>query len=178
MSGPRIDGESDIGPLPATNSQNWWIPWVAFGCCFQGLISSFFFTLWPLPSASRNFLYLFPCMFVYRSIIYMPGAYRGQKKLSDLQEQLLQLVVSHQVCAGNQDFWKNSQCSQPLSQLSSPIFFFLHFLMCIILEECSCLVSSDYCFSLPSCFIYTYFPSFFDQFLVAFSLLSWGNYLL
>lgn len=58
----------------------------------------------------------------------MPGAYRGQKKLSDLQEQLLQLVVSHQVCAGNQDFWKNSQCSQPLSQLSSPIFFFFTFL--------------------------------------------------
>lgn len=53
----------------------------------------------------------FACIYVYMSVIYMPGAYRGQKRLSDLQEQVLQMVVNHQVCAGNQDLWKNSQCS-------------------------------------------------------------------
>jgi len=39
----------------------------------------------------------------------------------------LQMVVSHHVVAGNwtQDLWKSSQCSQPLSHLSSPLNIFL-----------------------------------------------------
>lgn len=98
---------------------------VAFGYCFQGLISSSFFTLWPLPSASQNFLYLFclhACIYEYH--IHAWCLLRTEEVVRSLGT-VLQMVVSHQVCVRNQDLWKNSQCSQPLSQLSSPIFFYI-----------------------------------------------------
>ena len=45
----------------------------------------------------------------------------------------LQMVMSHPVVAGNwtQDIWKSSQCSQPLSHLSSPLQACFYFLISI-----------------------------------------------
>lgn len=41
----------------------------------------------------------------------MPGAYRGQKRVLELLELELEMVVSHHVGAGNLLLWKNSKCA-------------------------------------------------------------------
>jgi hypothetical protein len=50
--------------------------------------------------------------------LYMPDIYRGQRKIADLTELELQIVVNHHVSVGNRI--KNSHCSEHLMHLLDP----------------------------------------------------------
>lgn len=52
----------------------------------------------------------------------VPGACEGQKMMSDPKELKLQIVVNNHMSVGNRSrvLWKNRQCLNQLSHLSSP----------------------------------------------------------
>ena len=64
---------------------------------------------------TKIFIYLFVYLFILCIWVHWSCARRGH-------QIPLQMAVSHHVVAGNwtRDLWKESQCSQPLSHLSSP----------------------------------------------------------
>jgi len=67
--------------------------------------------------------FLFFSRIIYFMYEYTVTAFRRTRRGPQIPSQM---VVSHHVVAGNwtQDLWKSSQCSWPLSHLSSPFLFF------------------------------------------------------
>jgi hypothetical protein len=79
-------------------------------------------------SLERVLLLLFCCCCCLRLIDYTVFCLHICLHVRRGHQISLQMVVSHHVIAGNQtqNLWKSSQCSQPLSHLSSPKV--LHFI--------------------------------------------------
>jgi hypothetical protein len=55
----------------------------------------------------------------------VPGAHGSQKRASGALELKLQRIVSFYMDAETQVLWKGSQCSSPLSHLSSTLHHYL-----------------------------------------------------
>lgn len=62
------------------------------------------------------------CMYICMCTTYVLGAGGGQKRTLDFLELEIGIVVRDHVCAGNRALalCKGSECSKPLSHLSSP----------------------------------------------------------